>query len=139
MTASLQGRVAIVTGAAGALGAAVVNRFAELGATVAQLDVVALDNEHYADVCDLTDADDCARAVAAISDSLGGVDVLANIAGGFAMAPLGETPGAEFERLMRMNALTCFNACREAAARMGERGGRLVNVTARPALVPTGA
>jgi NAD(P)-dependent dehydrogenase (short-subunit alcohol dehydrogenase family) len=64
------------------------------------------------------------------------------LAGGFMMAPLAETSAAEFERMWRTNVATCFLCCREAVARMRVRaahepGGRLVNVAARPASIPT--
>jgi NAD(P)-dependent dehydrogenase (short-subunit alcohol dehydrogenase family) len=39
---------------------------------------------------------------------------------------------------MRMNATTCFLSCREAVKAMDGREGRIVNVAARPVLVPTG-
>ena len=43
----------------------------------------------------------------------------------------------DFLKQMHMNALTCFLCCREAVKRMsGEQGGRIVNVSARPALEP---
>ena len=63
-----------------------------------------------------------------------------HLAGGFAMSPLTDTAAADFDRMMRLNALTCFLCCREAARAMrgAGRGGRLVNVAARPALRPAG-
>ncbi len=65
-----------------------------------------------------------------------------HIAGGFSMASLSATSADEFERMWRMNVMTCFLCCREAVARMrvrsgGPVGGRLVNIAARPALIPT--
>ena len=55
------------------------------------------------------------------------------------MAYLLDTELAEFERMWRMNVASCFLCCREAvrSMRTGSNGGRLVNVAARPALVPT--
>ncbi len=138
MGAGMEGRVAIVTGAAGALGTAVVERFAELGATVAQLDVLAIDNAHYADVCNLTDGSDCLRAVAAISDALGAVDVLANIAGGFAMGEsVHETTDETWRFLMGLNAESVLNMARAAVPHMlgraASRGhGKIINVGAGP-------
>ncbi len=61
-------------------------------------------------------------------------------AGGFAMAALAETSLADFRRMMDMNATTCFLCCREAVKRIRASGGegRVVNVAARPAMVPAG-
>jgi NAD(P)-dependent dehydrogenase (short-subunit alcohol dehydrogenase family) len=39
---------------------------------------------------------------------------------------------------MRLNATTCFLCCREAVKKMSGHEGRIVNVAARPVLVPTG-
>jgi NAD(P)-dependent dehydrogenase (short-subunit alcohol dehydrogenase family) len=64
-----------------------------------------------------------------------------HLAGGFAASPIAETSLADFQRMISMNAVTCFLTCREAvrAIRRGDgRGGRLVNVAARPALRPAG-
>jgi NAD(P)-dependent dehydrogenase (short-subunit alcohol dehydrogenase family) len=60
-----------------------------------------------------------------------------HLAGGFAMAPLGDTTLAAFRDQHDVNAVTCFLACREAARAMKGSGGRIVNVSSRPALVPT--
>jgi NAD(P)-dependent dehydrogenase (short-subunit alcohol dehydrogenase family) len=51
-------------------------KFSTSGATVAQLDVVPIDNAHYSAVCDLTNSESCKEAVAAIVDGLGAIDVL---------------------------------------------------------------
>ena len=86
-------KTVLVTGAAGALGQAVVEHFAAAGARIAQLDVVKLHNDHYSATPDLTDAAACQAAVEAVHKELGPIHVLANIAGGFQMGPaLQETP-----------------------------------------------
>ena len=59
------------------------------------------------------------------------------------MSPLVDTSLADYERMMAMNAATVFLSCREAVRRIraragGPAGGRLVNVTARPALEARG-
>lgn len=68
-----------------------------------------------------------------------------HLAGGFAMAPIGEISAADFTAQFRMNALSCFlcSAAAVAAFRArkmpgpgGAPGGRIVNVAARPALEP---
>ena len=59
------------------------------------------------------------------------------IAGGFAMAPVLDVTVDDLQAMWNMNVVTCFLACREAIRRF-DGGGRLVNVAARPAVVPTG-
>src|SRR5262249_38387611 len=68
-----------------------------------------------------------------------------HLAGGFAMAPIGEISAADFTAQFQMNALSCFLCsaaavaafrARRASAAGGAPGGRIVNVSARPALEP---
>jgi NAD(P)-dependent dehydrogenase (short-subunit alcohol dehydrogenase family) len=63
-----------------------------------------------------------------------------HLVGGYAMAKVAETSLADFEKQWRLNTVTCFLACREAikAIRKTGKGGRIVNVAARPAVQPTG-
>ncbi len=60
------------------------------------------------------------------------------IAGGFSMAPIADVALDDLLRLMNLNAVTCFLACREAvkAIRRSGGGGRLVNVTSQTAESP---
>ena len=61
-----------------------------------------------------------------------------HLVGGFAMNPIVDTSLAEFERQWRINAATCFLACREAVrALRGGGGGRIVNVASRAAVTPS--
>ena len=53
------------------------------------------------------------------------------------MAPIADTSMEMFEAQYRMNVLSTFLCAREAIAAMGECGGRIVHVAARPALIPT--
>jgi NAD(P)-dependent dehydrogenase (short-subunit alcohol dehydrogenase family) len=59
-----------------------------------------------------------------------------HLVGGFSMAKVTDTSAAEFEKQWRLNTLTCFLTCREAVRSM-KKGGRIVNVAARPAVTPT--
>jgi NAD(P)-dependent dehydrogenase (short-subunit alcohol dehydrogenase family) len=61
-----------------------------------------------------------------------------HLVGGFAMAKVEDTSLADFEKQWRMNAVTCFLGCREAVKtiRKTGKGGRIVNVAARPAVTP---
>lgn len=127
-----QGKVVVVTGAAGALGRAAVEHFAAAGARVAQLDVIAIDNDHYSATLDLTDADACVAAVAAVGEALGPVNVLANIAGGFAMGEaVHETSAESWDFLMGLNAHSVLNMARAAVPGMlANGGGRIINIGA---------
>ncbi len=129
-------RVVLVTGAAGALGKAVVEKFATGDATVAQLDVVPIDNAHYSAVCDLTDSESCKEAEVAIVDSLGAIDVLANIAGGFTMGEtVHEISDETWDFMFGLNAKSVINMARAVLPVMLPRhSGKIVNIGARAGL-----
>jgi len=138
------GREAVVTGGTGALGSAVVGRLIAAGATVhvPVFEANELDGFAYrADAAvrihegmDLSVEADAARLFAEPSSLYASI----HIAGGFAMGPIGSTGLDVWDHLMRMNATTCFLCCREAVKAMSASEGRIVNVAARPVLVPTG-
>lgn len=141
------GKVVMVTGAAGNLGAALAARFAALGSRLALLDRSAERLERARDELDLpsstvllpsdlTAADSVAAAVEKAVTRLGGIDVLANIAGGFTMGPpLHETPDSDWDLMMELNVRSVFNTCRAVIPHMLRQGsGRIVNVSARAAL-----
>jgi NAD(P)-dependent dehydrogenase (short-subunit alcohol dehydrogenase family) len=142
----LTGRHVVVTGATGGLGGAVVSALLGRGATchLPMLEAAPPATAAWAGharvvACPGTPLDDEAKVVAffAARPALWGS---VHLVGGFAMAPIVETSVADFTRMHAMNATTCFLSCREAvrAIRRGSGGGRIVNVAARPALVPTG-
>jgi NAD(P)-dependent dehydrogenase (short-subunit alcohol dehydrogenase family) len=144
--AALSGKHVVVTGAAGALGGAVVAALIERGATCHLPILEAAVPAHVAWAGDaraqaapgvsLDDEAAVMRFFAALPPLWGSV----HLAGGFAMAPITETALADLERMLAINTTTCFLSCREAvrAIRATGAGGRIVNVAARPALVPTG-
>jgi NAD(P)-dependent dehydrogenase (short-subunit alcohol dehydrogenase family) len=72
------GKVALVTGAASGIGAAVSQRLTDEGATVVGCDLNDVSNGI---VCDVTDEQSCAAAVAEVVERHGALDVLANVAG----------------------------------------------------------
>jgi len=132
---------AIVTGASGALGAAVLGRLIGRGYhVVAPLieseiptHLQGLDTADFVTGVDLTDD----AAVSAYFCGLESADIAINIAGGFLFKPIAETSAEDVLTQFRMNALSCFLACREEIALMGKGdGGAIVNVAARPALRP---
>jgi NAD(P)-dependent dehydrogenase (short-subunit alcohol dehydrogenase family) len=121
----MQGHHVVVTGGNGALGGAVVAHLEARGAIVHVPDISTVDLSNEA-------------AAASYYAGLPPLWASIQLAGGFAMAPLADTSLADFERQWRINAVTCFLACREAvrSIRGTGRGGRIVNVAARPVLVP---
>jgi NAD(P)-dependent dehydrogenase (short-subunit alcohol dehydrogenase family) len=136
-------REVVVTGGTGALGRAVVGRLLETGAIVhvpAYLDK-ELEGFPYHDHeavrlhpgLDLALEADAVRLFGATRSLYASI----HLAGGFAMGPIAETELSTWDHLMRMNATTCFLCCREAVRAMEKRPGRIVNVAARPVLVPT--
>lgn len=140
---NLEGREAIVTGGTGALGRAVVARLVEAGATV-HVPVFAADelegfglaehpSVHLHDGLDLGVERDVARLYQEPTALYASV----HLAGGFDMGPITETTLETWDHLVRLNATTCFLCCREAVRSFGSREGRIVNVAARPVLVPT--
>lgn len=144
----MKGRNVVVTGGAGALGAAVVARLLDAGAVC---HVPALDDgeaQRFSHAGDdrvrLSVAGDLAEWEA-VERYFAGVDGLwasIHLAGGFDMGGIAEAPPDLFERQVKMNAATCYLCCRAAisAIRATGDGGRIVNVSARPGLEPrTGA
>jgi len=137
------GREAVVTGGTGALGSAVVARLVRAGATVhvpvyAPKELERFPYREHASVrlhegLDLSVERDVERLFGGTSSLYASI----HIAGGFAMGPIESTGLEVWDQLMRMNATSCFLSCREAVKAMTPREGRIVNVTARPALVPT--
>jgi NAD(P)-dependent dehydrogenase (short-subunit alcohol dehydrogenase family) len=143
----------VVTGGTGALGRAVIAKLRAAGA------VCHVPNFAAAELADFP-ADPAVHVVrdvdladeAAVRQFYQGVPSLwasIHLAGGFAMAPIGETSANDFTAQFRLNAQTAF-LCSAAAIRAfrtrrepgpgGHAGGRIVNIAARPALEPrTGA
>ncbi|MEO7733029.1 MAG: SDR family oxidoreductase [Kofleriaceae bacterium] len=121
----MQGRHVVVTGGKGALGGAVVAWLEARGAVVHVPDIATVD---------LTNEAQATAYYAQLPPLWASIQ----LAGGFAMAPLADTSLAAFESQWRINAVTCFLACREAvrSIRAAGGGGRLVNVAARPVVAP---
>lgn len=126
------GKVVVITGAAGALGKAATEHFAAAGASLALLDISDIQGPHYSRVCDLTDSEACRSAVADIEATVGPIDVLANIAGGFAMGEaVHETSAKTWEFMMGLNAHSVLNMARAVVPGMLSRGqGKIVSIGA---------
>ena len=127
---SLDGRRALVTGAASGIGAACARALAEAGARVIAADVDAagaariaaeLDGEPW--TVDLADT-------GALEDLVLDVDVLVNNAGIQHVAPIEEFPPEAFRRILALMLEAPFLLVRAALPHMYERGfGRIINIT----------
>jgi 3-oxoacyl-[acyl-carrier protein] reductase len=144
MELNLTRRVAMITGPAKGMGAAVSKAFAAEGCRLALVgrDVAAIEpvaaevacdgGEAIVIGCDVTDAAACESAVATVQTRFGDtIDILVNVAGG--SGPIGktgaETTPDEFARIVDLNMGGCFNTMRAVLpAMMARRYGKIVNV-----------
>jgi 3-oxoacyl-[acyl-carrier protein] reductase len=137
-------RVAVVTGAAKGIGAAVARAFAAEGARVAALDVdepgikslVSELEGQGAPVlglgADLTRAADARSAVGAVEARWGRVDILVNNAGGFGIVrPASEDiPDEEWDAILRLNLTSAFLCAKAVLPGMKRRRwGRIINLS----------
>ncbi len=130
----LQGKVALITGAASGIGHAVAELFAREGATVIASDIIP-PVEAYSDgieaaTLDVTREDDWARTVAAIVAKHGRLDVLINNAGIIAYEPLHELDMANWQKMIAVDQTGVFLGMREAVRAMrGQKSGSIVNIS----------
>ena len=131
----------MITGAAGNLGRAVAQAFAERGDRLVLVDLKpeslaqafgAPDERRLFCPCNLLDAAQVDAAVQRAIAQFGRIDVLCNLAGGFAMGtPVHETADARFDFLFDLNVRTLLHTARAVVPGMiAGGGGRIVNVGA---------
>lgn len=132
----------VITGATGALGRAVAHALVDAGA---HCHVPAIEPSVPPDIfpagkvsvvtdIDLSDE----AAVSGFYASLPPLHAVVNIAGGFAWAPIADSPLKVLQQQLSMNVVSCALSCREAVGNFRKRGqgGQIVNISARPALNP---
>jgi len=140
----LSGRLALVTGAGGGIGAAVVRLLVEEGARVVATDLpstalsgLAFLNGVRVEPLDVSDG----AAVEALFDRIeaedGPIDFVASVAGVLSNVTVDQTSDAEWRRVFAVNTDGVFHLGREVSRRMGERGkGAFVTVSSNAAGVP---
>jgi 3-oxoacyl-[acyl-carrier protein] reductase len=143
MDLKLKDRVALITGPAKGIGAAISQAFAAEGACLAlagrdtaaiapvAAEVKAAGASAIIVPCDLTDAAACERAAEATKQVFGRIDILVNVAGG--SGPIGktgvQTTPQEFDDIVTLNMNGCFHSMRSVLPAMIEqRYGKIVNV-----------
>lgn len=132
----LKGKRIAVTGAFGALGAAMVERAVAAGARVAAIDRTPAPASNAASVTaigsvDLADATAAKTAIDAAAKALGGLDGLVNIAGTFRWETLAEGSADTWDLLYRVNLRTAVAASKAAIPHLIASGaGRIVNISA---------
>ena len=139
MSRSLEGRVAVVTGAAQGIGNAIAKGLAAEGARIVVADLNRADEaaQEFEDGIGLTVdvADDLQveRMAQQVVEECGRIDILVNNAGLYAslqMRPFTEIPVEEWRQVMDVNVLSMFLTTRAVVPRMREQGGgRIVNIS----------
>lgn len=140
MSAAGAAQHVVITGGTGALGSAVVRRLRAGGARchvtyVVDGELARFGEREHVDIArvDCTNEGEVQAFYAALPELAASI----HLVGGFAMTAAADTKLADFEAMFRLNAVSAFLCSREAIKRMRPRGGRIVNVAARPVLEPT--
>jgi NAD(P)-dependent dehydrogenase (short-subunit alcohol dehydrogenase family) len=145
MTATLDGSIALVTGASAGIGRAVAQQLAELGAEVivhgrnaergaaAVKEIAAAGGSARFVAADLGDADQ----VRGLAEEVGPVDILINNAGVYRFGPTTDTDDASFDDHVNTNLRAPYILMQKLAPGMAERGrGAVVNVSTVAASAP---
>jgi 3(or 17)beta-hydroxysteroid dehydrogenase len=143
---SLEGKVALVTGAAQGIGREIANRLTQNGARVILSDVepelgqeavAAINAASYRDL-DVTSEDKWAETIAAVREEHGRLDILVNNAGISPAADIEQTDLDLWRRVQTINVESVFLGCRAALPLMRESGdgGSIINLSSIQGIRP---
>ena len=138
---NLKGRVAIITGAAGGIGAAIAVGYAKQGVKLVIADI--LDGKETVDAIekarseaifvktDVTEQEQCDTTAKAAMDRFGAIDILVNNAAMYAniiKKPFNEITTEEWNWVMQVNTTGPFHCIKAVYPHMKEKGGKIINV-----------
>ena len=136
----LEGRVALISGAASGIGAACALRFAQEGARIAGLDIAKPSEQSWAPICavaqetdfrevDVRDEAGIAQAVGAVAERFGQIDILVNAAGVSGAGAVDALEAADWDRVLDINLKGTFLLSKYVLKRMVEQGsGNVINL-----------
>ena len=138
----LENKVAIVTGGARGIGAAIVDRYVAEGARVSVADVNVAEAQETAArhgekalavALDVTRSASIEAAVDSVAARWGGIDILVNNAGIFDMGPIVEVTEESYEKVFAVNVKGLFFTLQAVARRMiaQGRGGKIINMASQ--------
>jgi p-cumic alcohol dehydrogenase len=142
---SLEGKIALVTGAATGIGAAIAKELAAAGAHVIGADISWKEDESRPGIervhCDVADPSGVQACITHIEASHGGVDILVNnaaLAAEIAPKPFEQITPEEWTRVMTVNTLSQFLCTKAVVPHMRKmKWGRIVNLTSGTVFVGT--
>jgi NAD(P)-dependent dehydrogenase (short-subunit alcohol dehydrogenase family) len=139
MSGSLEGKVAVVTGAAQGIGNAIARGLAAEGARIVVVDLERAEEaaaefeEGVGLSADVADEGQVEGMTQDVVERCGSIDILVNNAGLYAslqMRPFTEIPVEEWRQVMDVNVLSMFLTCRAVVPHMRDQGGgRIVNIS----------
>lgn len=129
MPGEFSNQIVIVTGAAGAIGRRVAERFTELGAHVYGTDIQEVNTANFTRG-DLCDPEFVAQWVKGIRSETNRVDVLVNVAGICPRTPLPDIPASEWDDVLRINLRAAFSLSQAVMQCMVEqKSGAIISIS----------